>query len=147
MDNWLNVYELPKHTIRYIEDELRVYNTLKASIPIMEQDYLDILNKTRQFSMVPGNSGGNEDKLGNDATKLINIQNKSMDYARRVERIEMGIRLCTEDERKLITAKYFSGFDYRDEAIMEQLHCGKRNRYFEVKRSAVYKFAIVFGLV
>jgi hypothetical protein len=141
-----SLYELPKHVVRYIEDELRMYNTLKTSIPVLEQDYLDVLNKSRQFSMVPGSSN-NDDKLGNDAVKLVGLQNKSMDCIRRVERIEMGVRLCTEDEKKLITAKYFSGFDYRDEAIMQQLNFGYRNNYFAIKKSAVYKFAIVFGLI
>jgi hypothetical protein len=139
-------YELPRHVVRYVEEELRMYNAMKTAIPLLEQDYLNILQKSRQFSMIPG-GGGEHDKLGNDAIKLVTIQNKSAEYTRRTERIEMGLRLCVEEEKKLVTAKYFSGFNYRDEEVLQQLHYGFRNRYFEVKRAALYKFAIVFGLV
>lgn len=139
-------YHLPIHIKKYIESELKLYRTYVKSLEELQKDYVDLLHRGRQISLVPGGNG-EQDKTGMIVAKLREIEEKSMNRAQRIEAIENGLSILSDEERKLVEARYFEYPDFSDELIMSQLHYGYRNTYYEIKKRALYKFAVILALI
>lgn len=138
---------LEKHIERYIEEELKLYPTLKKSLQQLEQDYLDILHRGRQFNLIPGTS--EEDKVSRAALRMREIEEESTDKTKRKDKVDRGIAILTNMERKYVDVAYFNFNEISTtyESIMEELHIGNRNKVAGIKQDALYKFAIIFNLV
>lgn len=137
---------LERHIERYIEEELKLYPTFKKALQELEQEYLDILHKGRQFSLIPGTS--EEDKVSRAALRMREIEAESLDKTKRKERIDRGLAILTNLERQYVKVAYFEFNEFTTyESIMADLHIGNRNKVAGIKQDALYKFAIIFNLV
>jgi hypothetical protein len=138
---------LERHTERYIEEELKLYPIFKKAVTELEQEYIDILHRGRQFTTIPGTSS-KDDKVSRAVIRMREIESESADKQKRVERIERGLAILTSLERQYVKVAYFEFNEFTTyETIMQQLHIGNRNKLSRIKRDTLYKFAIVFNLV
>ncbi len=141
------VIKVPEHACFYVEQELSAYNAYKLALAHLEQDLEDVIN---QYGQVPTDAlssrNGPGDPVNLSALRALMIEEKIKYYQSRLRRIESGINLLTEVEKKIASRRYFSQECYSNDDIIEEFHIN-RHYYYDVRQDIIFKFALVFGIL
>ncbi len=139
------ICQVPENVARYVKRELALYPTYREALVELEQDYQDLLCRSRQFSETPG-SGHLIDIVGRTVERMQEIELRIAERRGMIRKIDKGLAILDEEERRLIKTRFFNPAAFSNEQVMVQLGYTNRNRYYGVLNRALYKFAIVFGL-
>jgi ArpU family phage transcriptional regulator len=139
------ICQVPENVARFVKRELALYPAYREALIEMEQDYQDLIHRSRQFSETPG-SGNLVDIVGRTVERMQEIELRVAEKRGMIRKIDKGLAILDEEEQRLIKARFFSTAGFSNEQVMLQLGYTNRNRYYGVLNRAIYKFAIVFGL-
>lgn len=142
------IKKIPDHVFHYIENELQLYRTYKRALAELEADLEDLVNRSPQlpFDEVHVRNNSPSDIVNLTVVRSLVIEEKIKEKLSRIRKIEAGLKLVNDEERNIIELKYFSGIEYTNDYIIEELHIS-RKKFYKLRDGIIYKFAIVFGLM
>jgi hypothetical protein len=138
---------VPEHVCFYVEQELSSYPIYKVAIAQLEMDLEDLINQYGQVEtdrLSSHNDPGDPVKLS--ALRSLMIEEKIRYYMSRIRRIESGICLLTDAEKKIASRKYFSEDRYSIDEIIEEFHLSRCN-FYRIRQDIIFKFSTIFGLL
>lgn len=144
--------EIPHHVQRYINTELSMYKTYKASVERMLRDVTDIKaqSKSYRYDAIGGGSGYVGDPAQDSAIRIMILEEKIRAQEWRIKNVERGLELfkANVDAVNIINQKYFSGADFDNQQVMAAIGlASNRNKYYELLNLIQYKFGVIFGVM
>ncbi len=140
---------LPRHVLRYVEEELTNYPLYRVAARELRLDLEDL--RQRIANGAPDEGGSRErrylhgDPVADRALRIVRLEEQLRGKEERVQRIEAGLELLRPEERELVETRYFSNAGRNHEQALIKLGLS-RNRYYQLREAAAYKFAVVLGV-
>ena len=139
--------KVPEHACFYVEQELSSYPIYKLALAQLELDLEDIIN---QYGQVPTDAvtshTGPGDPVNMSALRALIIEEKIKYYLSRIRRIDSGLNLLTEKEKKIANRKYFTQEGNSIEEVIEEFELS-RCYFYKIRQEIIYKFAMIFGIL
>lgn len=137
---------LPVHIKNYVEGELRAYNANKRALEQLKRERDEIYERTRQPQQGPVQGSHPGDPTASAAIILEKIDTQIAHLEKCIAKINHGLAICTELERKIIEMKYMGAYEPTHEETMDILRIGNRNTYWSAKDRALAKIAKACGV-
>ena len=130
-----------------LRQELRLLPVYREALEELVRDYQDQLHRSRQvFEAGPSPTGTPGDPVGRTALRLAEIEQRIAAKQAQIRKVERSLAVLDPEELRVVEYR----FQRFPEMLTDSLICRlrmSRNRYFTLQNRALYKMAMVFGLV
>ncbi len=136
---------LPRAVVKAVEWELRHLEVYRKTAQLLREELVEL----RECFGVQAGAGpkvqtGLVDRVGRQAVKLVDLEDKLRVYELKLRALDAGVAVLGVEERALVELRYFHPLEYNHEQTMTQLGWN-RNRYYRLRGSAIAKVALVLG--
>lgn len=107
--------KLPGHIKSFVEGELRQHRINKINLDRLKQEKQDIYHRTRQPTQAPVRGSHPGDPTLSAAVMLEKSEGQIKYYETRIAKVEMGLAMCTDQERLLLECRYMGAYEPTNE--------------------------------
>lgn len=142
----VRVEEIPSHVFRYVERELYDYPVHKAALSTVQAEREALRDKLRPWPPPEGRrEEGPPSDLAETYLQIEALNLRELRAWKNVRRIETVFDTLSDEQKKLVELKYWSG-KYTNDRMAKELNVG-RTKFYEMRYEVVRLFALGYGLL